>query len=260
MENLIDIKAKESLKYYVYCLIDPLTRDIFYIGKGVNGRVDSHEFETSEKAKNQRIKKIEKKGMSVEKIIIIHGLDEDDALRIESTLITLLNVKKDMYNKIDLLNIQGGHHQNMMCLSVEDINAMYGSKPLSEIEIKHNVLCINVNKTYSQTFGLIGEERKKHLYYITRGNWVKLSKWRAEQQDLVFSEYNGVVRAIYKPTKWIYDIDDDDFRVHANPDDPRLCFVGVDVTEEYPEYLYINLEKKPKTTSRFKYLTRSSEN
>ena len=35
-------KAQEELKYYVYCLVDPRDRKIFYIGKGIGNRVFAH--------------------------------------------------------------------------------------------------------------------------------------------------------------------------------------------------------------------------
>ena len=37
-------KAQEELKYYVYCLVDPRDRKIFYVGKGVGNRVFAHAY------------------------------------------------------------------------------------------------------------------------------------------------------------------------------------------------------------------------
>ena len=37
-------KVQEELKCYVYCLVDPRDRKIFYIGKGVGNRVFAHAY------------------------------------------------------------------------------------------------------------------------------------------------------------------------------------------------------------------------
>jgi hypothetical protein len=35
-------KVQEELGYYVYCLVDPRDKKIFYVGKGVENRVFAH--------------------------------------------------------------------------------------------------------------------------------------------------------------------------------------------------------------------------
>jgi hypothetical protein len=252
----LDSLAGEKIKSYVYCLMDPLNKEVFYIGKGNYNRVDSHEIENGDKKKNKRIREISKKGFQPEKFIICHDLDDRTAEIIESLLITMLQTKKELFENINLLNLQGGFHQNDMFLSIDDINARYGSKSIEDVDITHRILCININQTFSAVNKLIGEERRKELYRVTRGNWVRLSKYRAEQVNLVFAEYNGVVRGIYKPEKWIYDYEDEQYKTMSKKDIKKLCFLGEDVTdhEEYRKYMYMNINKKPKTTSRFKYL------
>ena len=53
-------KVKEELGYYVYCLVDPRDRKIFYIGKGCGDRVYAHACNAleDEEASTDKIEKI----------------------------------------------------------------------------------------------------------------------------------------------------------------------------------------------------------
>ena len=77
--------------YYVYGLIDPRNRKIFYIGKGTGNRVFEHELESqgnpeSEKLKLKRIAEIKAVGLEVEKVIINCNLTEAEAFAAEAAL------------------------------------------------------------------------------------------------------------------------------------------------------------------------------
>ena len=98
-------------EYYVYGLIDPRDKQIFYIGKGTENRVFEHERESqenpdSEKLKLKTISEIKDKGFEVEKIIINSNLSEEEAFAAEASLINAFNYVGD--NK--LTNIVAGHH------------------------------------------------------------------------------------------------------------------------------------------------------
>lgn len=69
--------------YYVYGLIDPRNRKIFYIGKGTGNRIFEHELESqgnpeSEKSKLKMIAEIKAAGLEVEKIYGAEELQESD--------------------------------------------------------------------------------------------------------------------------------------------------------------------------------------
>ena len=42
MEEVFKTSVIEALQYYVYCLVDPRTNRIFYIGKGSGNRIFNH--------------------------------------------------------------------------------------------------------------------------------------------------------------------------------------------------------------------------
>jgi hypothetical protein len=97
-------------EYYVYGLIDPRNKKIFYIGKGTGQRVFEHEKESlgnpdSEKLKLKTIAEINTTGLEVEKIIINCNLTESETFAAEAALINVFNYIDD----IGLTNIVAGH-------------------------------------------------------------------------------------------------------------------------------------------------------
>lgn len=208
--KLFSEKALEHLNgYYVYALIDPRNDQIFYIGKGIGNRVFSHEMESgkspkSEKAKLQKIRKIEDSGHEVRRIIINWGLTESEAFAAEATLINMMNfISKDV-----LTNIVAGHHVHE-ALTAEDFEIMYGAEHLRPEDIRHSILVIKINKLYRRDMST------KELYDVVRGNWrASLSTIRKKNIEYVFGVYNQLIVAVYKPDEWHY--------VHEMIDVPRV--------------------------------------
>ena len=91
--------------YYVYGLIDPRTKQIFYIGKGTKNRVFEHEKESlgspdSEKLKLKTIADIKDAGLEVEKVIINSNLTEEEAFAAEASLINAFNYVLYLLNNL----------------------------------------------------------------------------------------------------------------------------------------------------------------
>lgn len=193
----------EALKYYVYCLVDPRDNKIFYIGKGYGNRVFQHAQnaldENLANLKLDTIRDIIKANLSVKYYIIRHALTEEEAYLVESVLIDVFTY--DLFNLESVLtNIQAGHHQwDKGVKTIEEINSLYDC---SELVPGHQdrLICININKTYNRPeadfFGT-----RDNIYEATRKYW-KLNGNRAKQADYVLATYQGIVRAVFKPTRW----------------------------------------------------------
>lgn len=193
-------KALEALNgFYVYALIDPRNDKVFYIGKGTENRIFSHEIETHkscecEKKKLQQIREIEDSGYSVKRLILNWGMNENEAFAAEATLINLLNRMPD----IQLTNQVSGHHVHES-LTAEEFEIQYGAVPLEKEDIKHSILIIKINKLYRR--GMSEEE----LYDAVRGFWnISLKSIEARKVEYVFGVYNGLIVGVYKPDKWYY--------------------------------------------------------
>lgn len=78
--------------FYVYALIDPVADEIFYIGKGIGGRVLKHEERTrrgvlQNKAKVKRIQEIFASGREVERRVLFCSESEEVTLAVEDNVI-----------------------------------------------------------------------------------------------------------------------------------------------------------------------------
>ena len=181
--------------YYVYGLIEPRSKQIFYIGKGTKNRVFNHEKESlsipdSEKLKLKTIADIKGDGIEVEKIIINSNLTEEEAFAAEASLINAFNY----VNNAGLTNIVAGHHSKE-ALSVDEYERINGAVLLEEKDIRHKILVIKVSKFYKKGMD------EKTLYETVRGVW-RVSKEKVKEVEHVFGVYNSLIVAVYKPSAW----------------------------------------------------------
>lgn len=242
MLTQFSIKTQEELKYYVYALIDPKDNKIFYIGKGISNRVFAHMnaaiTNPDESEKLDTIRAIHENNQTVKHMIIRHGLEENEAYILESVLIDFLTYK-DFAEIAKIINLVSGHHSfNRGIKTVDECEILYNCEKLDEDKIKHNILVININKSYDDKRKKRTENQKylrSNIYEATRGWWV-LSKKRAENVDYVLSEYRGVIRAVFKPERWVQDI--------KNRGINRWGFEGIEVLDKEILDLYMNKEVK----------------
>ena len=249
-------KTKEELKYYVYVLIDPRDNKIFYVGKGNGNRIFSHINEVIENPRGteklETIRAIKKDNQEVRHYIIRHGLEEHEAFLVESVLIDFLTFK-DFSEVSKITNIVAGHHSFDQGIKTEkECEILYNCKELNLEEIKHDILVININKTFDSGKKIRSKNpiyERPNIYEATRGWWV-LEKNKAEMVTYVLAEYKGIVRAVFKPQHWLQD---------KSRGDKRWGFEGDEVFDKQILNIYLNKEipKKKGMANPIRYFWKS---
>ena len=209
----------EKISYYVYFLRDPRNNEVFYVGKGNSNRVFQHLQcaidKPNESDKINRIKEIIDSGLYVEHFILRHGLTEDVALEIESSIIDFIGLEK-------VTNIVSGHKAFGYGLkTVEEIRIQYEAE---EAIISDPVMLININKKYKRLMS------ETDLYNATRSAWVV--GVRREKVKYALSCYRGIIREVYKIEKWV------------NVNKKRCEFEGIIADESIrSQYLHKSISK-----------------
>lgn len=197
MSKLREFSARtiKEIGSYVYVYSDPNTHAPFYIGKGKGNRCFSHlkmaeDGSVEENEKIARIKEIAARGQEPLIEILVHGVDDETALKVEAATI-------DLIGKENLCNRQKGHGAGVCGrINVDDLEARYNPHPLSKEEIDENVIMIRVNQTFR--YGM----KPWELYDVTRCAW-KVNLETAKRVDYAFSVYNGIVLEVYKVLEWL---------------------------------------------------------
>ncbi len=223
-----------KLKYYVYRLVDPRNGQTFYVGKGKNNRVFAHaecaldkynnvdyspDQDDDENLKYKTIREIKDSGLEVIYIIQKHGLDERDALVIESALIDAYSVERKLTNKIR--GFDGSEPMNAITLQ-----KMFSTKEYVDSKSNPSYMIIKVKDYWLN--------QRENRYECTRSAW-KLDPHRANKYRYVLSVTGGIVREVYKVTEWHYCIDSDraEFTGEIAEPEVRKIFIDKRIPEKY---------------------------
>lgn len=117
-------------------MIDPRDNKIFYIGKENTNRVFSHINEAIinpiDTEKLETIRAIKNNNQKAKHFIIRHGLEENEAILIESVLIDFLTFK-DFAEIAKITNIASGHYSfNQGIKTVEECEVLYNCEELKK--------------------------------------------------------------------------------------------------------------------------------
>jgi hypothetical protein len=204
----------ESLKTYVYRLIDPRNGETFYVGKGKGNRVFAHiraerNLEGDDlDNKMKRIWEIRVAGFEVAHVIHRHGMDEATAFEVESALM-------DAYP--GLTNSAGGVGGNEYgAMHAREIIQKYAAEPAV---FTHKALLISVNRSAADT----------SLYDATRYAW-KISRAKAKEAEVILATMQGIIRGAFVADDWL---DATSANFPGRQDAPgRLGFVGHEAPAE----------------------------
>lgn len=193
MKRRLSQSTIEKLGYYVYTLIDPRNKKVFYVGKGKGNRIYAHVeaselVDVKEVEKIKTIREIRAAGKEVKHVVVRHGLTESEAFAVEAAMIDYIQGVQ----KHDLTNLQNGHYNSELGLrTIEDIEIQYEAP---EAVFEEPMLLIRVNRLYKPNMPA------KDLYEITRKSW-RVGP-RAFEQKYACAVYLGIVREVYEIKKW----------------------------------------------------------
>lgn len=184
---VIPADVAPKLGYYVYVLVDPGTREVFYVGKGKAGRALSHLQDEGKSKKAERIRAIRRREAEPLIEILAHGLtSEEEAYRIEAAVIDLLGLPV-LTNRV-----RGKGTRSLGRLPLSDLVALYRKRP---VEIREPAILIRITELYRPGMTAMA------LYDATRGVWkVGPKRNRAKYALAVFA---GVIREVYEIKQWL---------------------------------------------------------
>ena len=178
-----------ELQYYVYVYSDPETKTPFYIGKGKGNRAFAHLTAEGDREKVKRIQELRDSGKEPLIEILVHGVDEQTAFRVEAAAIDLVGVD-------NLTNAQRGYHSERFGRKeVSALEALYNQRELKLDDISENVLIVKINRAYRN------DMTDFELYEVTRGTWV-INLEKAKQIEYVFAVYASIVLEVYSVAGW----------------------------------------------------------
>lgn len=193
MKKRLSQSTIERLSYYVYALIDPRTKKVFYVGKGKGNRIYAHVeaselVDVNEVEKIKTIREIRASGKEVKHVVIRHGLTESEAFAVEAAMIEYIQGVQ----KHALTNLQDGHYNYELGLrTIEDIEIQYEAP---EAVFAEPMILIRVNRLY------VPGMKPKELYDATRMQWRVGS--RAFKLKYACAVYLGIIREVYEIKEW----------------------------------------------------------
>lgn len=225
-------KTIHELGYYVYIYSDPDTHKPFYVGKGKGNRVFDHLFLEDESKKVAYIKHLIENGKQPIIEILVHGVNEDTAFKVEAVAIDLIGIE-------NLTNKQRGHHSSLYGkIEVSLLESRYNCEELALEDFNENIMLFRVTELYHN------DMTPYEIYEITRGYW-KINLERAKQAKYALAIYDGMVLDVYEIMEWFPAFSTMTYQRKDNQEKlkDRFEFVGNIAPENIRKNIKINLLK-----------------
>jgi len=226
--NEFDEKTKQALGNYVYVLVDPREKNgrPFYIGQGRGNRVFDHIKDVKLNAgtleKHSLIREIQKEGYAVEHMILRHGMNAEQALLVEASLIDFFQTFR-----LPITNEVAGHGSGLFgAMSIGEIKRRYEAAPLEKIA--SDCVIININKRYDKI------HNSTAIYEATRQKWVMAPSRIGDPANskirIVLAEFRGIVVGVFEVKNWFQTPDENSrlrwgFNGHAASEDIQAAYL-----------------------------------
>ena len=188
-------KSIETLKHYVYALVDPESNQIFYIGRGKGNRGLQHlkESNSDESEKKKTIAGIRARGQEPRVDIIRYGLDSKSVIEVEAAIIDSLGLG-NITNEIRGFDTSRGRADS------KDLNTQLGGKPLDISEIKYNVILFFCHK--SLDLGHIYYDSTRQFWPLSETQVMKVKPNGDLHYEYAFTMKGNTVLDVFKILKW----------------------------------------------------------
>ena len=176
--------TKEHLGFYVYGLVDPRDKQIFYVGKAsANDRAFSHlKVKSSESKKQKAIDEIRAAKLEPIVEILRYGLESEKvALEVEAAIIDAIGLE-------NLTNAVRGHGVERGRLFASEVERLHGSEPVHIGSITDPCMLFFIHNTYSPTLS------EQELYDSVRQFWHQVSE--QTRMNLTHPVALGVVEGV----------------------------------------------------------------
>lgn len=184
------------LNNYVYALKNPKEKYPFYIGRGIEDRMFSHENEAREhpSSKLNKIREIMDEGRELEYFILKHGLSEKEAILVESVMI---DYAKHFHTTLTNEN-NGDDSDSSGLMTLDEFRSRNPIEPLGCIP--KGCVFININKHYKRN------SSQKEIYEDVKGLW-KMAKSRIGDLsnpdiNVVLAEYKQSIVGVFEVKSW----------------------------------------------------------
>lgn len=214
VSRVVPAEVADALRYYVYVLRDPRDGQVFYVGKGIGGRVFAHVAEAErlgEREKLDRIRAIHGQGLNVEHLIVRSGLEsEDAAFVVEQSVIDALTAAG-----APLTNLVKGRESGVHGLATVEAAIARWSAPAAPEMTEPTVFFI-INRAWR------ADMREEEIYEATRGHW-RIGARNRKDMKYAMGVAFGVVRGVYRIESW--------FPSQQEGEEGRWGFVGFPAEE-----------------------------